>query len=253
MNDPGANWQGQPPDQPFAYQDPMGGAQPGGWPGGYQQPGPGGPGQPFQQMQPAASFQPQPSNDALMSGEQVMVVIGDITVTSTTVYTPSGSRPLSEVTWTFTDMSVNSQGIPTWAIVCAIVFFVFCFLGLLFLLVKEDKTQGSVQVTVHGPGFLHTSTVPVASLGQVADVNARVNYVRTLTASYPSPQPGIAGQMPGDQQGISGQPWQQDQPGDVGQQWPQDQTGQAGQPWLQNPPSDPGQAGQQGQQPGQSW
>jgi hypothetical protein len=251
MSDPGAFGQGQPPDQPFNYQDPAAG-QPTGWPG-YQQPGQAIPGQQFQPMQPASSFQPQPTNDALMSGEQVMVTIGDISVTSTTVYTPSGTRPLSEVTWTFTDMSITSQAIPTWAIVCAIVFFIFCFLGLLFLLAKEDKTQGSVQVTVHGPGFLHTSTIPVASTAQVADINARVNYVRTLTASYPSAAPGLAGQPSGGAQGITGQPWQQDQPGQAGQPWQQDQPGQAGQPWQQNQPGDPGQAGQQDRQPGQSW
>jgi hypothetical protein len=236
MNDPaGTNQPGQP-DQPFAwqdptqspgqyqdpgagyqnptyYQDPAAGQQ-GGWPGGYQP----------TQMASAQSFgQAQtfpPNPDALMSGEPVMVTIGDISVTSTTVYTPSGSRPLSEVSWTFTDLSTTSQGIPTWAIVCAIVFFLFCFLGLLFLLAKEDKTQGSVQVTVHGPGFVHTSTIPVTSMAQVGDINARVNYVRTLTAS--TPQLGQAGQ-PGDVQGAQGQAWQQ------------------------NPP------GQQDQQPGQSW
>ena len=136
-------------------------------------------------------------------------------------------------------MSVTSQAIPTWAIVCAIVFFVFCFLGLLFLLAKEDKTSGYVQVTVHGPGFLHTSTVPVASLAQVADINARVNYVRTLTASYPpAAQPGLAGPPSSDPQGLAGQPWQQNQPGNIGQPWQQNQ---------------PGQPGQQGQLPGQSW
>jgi hypothetical protein len=269
MNDPGAN-------QPFGSQDPTAGQQ-AGWPGGYQQPGPAAPGQPFPAMQPGGMYQPQPGNEALMSGEPVMVTIGDISVTSTTVYTPSGSRPLSEVTWTFTDMSVTSQGIPTWAIVCAIVFFVFCFLGLLFLLVKEDKTQGSVQVTVHGPGFLHTSTIPVASLAQVSDINARVNYVRTLTASFPSaPQPGAVGQAPADPQGLTaqswqqtaqpgdaGQPWQQQaqsgsagqawpqaQPGTAGQPWQQNQAGTAGQPWLQD---EQGQGGQQDQQPGQSW
>ena len=248
MNDPaGPNGPGQPADQPFAWQDPapiqnQGGpyqnpgqyqdpgagyqnptyyqdpaaGQQGGWPGGYQQPAQVAPAQSFQQPQ---MF--QPNNDALMSGEPVLVTIGDISVTSTTVYTPSGSRPLAEVSWTFTDLSTTSQAIPTWAIICAIVFFVFCFLGLLFLLAKEDKTAGSVQVTVHGPGFVHTSTMPVTSIAQVADINARVNYVRTLTAS--TPQIGPASQ-PGDVQGGQGQTWQQ------------------------NPPA-PGQD----QQPGQSW
>lgn len=247
MNDPaGPNEPGQPADQPFAWQDPAATQSPGapfqnpgqyqapgagyqsptyyqdpaagqqgGWPAGYQQP---------TQMAPSQFGQPQtfqPNSDALMSGEPILVTIGDISVTSTTVYTPSGSRPLGEVSWSFADLSTTSQAIPTWAIICAIVFFVFCFLGLLFLLAKEDKTQGAVQVTVHGPGFVHTSTIPVTSVAQVGDVNARVNYVRTLTAS--TPQLGQAGQ-PGDVQGTQGQPWQQ------------------------NPPA----PGQQGQQPGQS-
>ena len=234
MSDPtGPNGPGQPADQPFAwqdpapiqnpgapfqdqgqyqapgegyqgqtyYQDPAAGQQ-GGWPGGYQQPAQVAPTQGFGQAQ---NF--PPNSDALMSGEPVLVTIGDISVTSTTVYTPSGSRPLAEVSWTFTDLSTTSQGIPTWAIVCAVVFFLFCFLGLLFLLAKEDKTVGSVQVTVHGPGFVHTSTIPVASMAQVGDINARVNYVRTLTAS--TPQLGQASQ-PGDTQGTQGQ---QQQPG----------------------------------------
>lgn len=235
MNDPGSyqdpNAGYQDPNagfqNPTYYQDPPG--QQGGWPGGgyqaggYQQPAQMMPGQGFGQP---AMF--QPNNDALMSGEQILVTIGDISVTATTVYTPSGARPLGELSWTFTDMSVTSQAIPTWAIVCAIVFFVFCFLGLLFLLAKEDKTQGSVQVTVHGPGFVHTSTIPVSSIAQVADINARVNYVRTLIASS-TPQLGQSSQ-PGDQQGGQGQ--------GLGQ----------GPSWPQTPPA-PGQD----QQPGQAW
>lgn len=247
MNDPaGTGGPGQPGDQPFAWQDPAPIQNPGtpyqapgqyqdpgaayqnpagyqdpsgqqGWPGNYQQPAPLAPAQQFQQPQ---TF--QPNQDALTSGEPILVTIGDISVTSTTVYTPSGSRPLAELSWTFTDLSTTSQAIPTWAIICAVVFFVFCFLGLLFLLAKEDKTQGGVQVTVHGPGFVHTTTIPVASVAQVADINARVNYVRTLTAS--TPQLGQGGQ-PGDIQGAQAQPWQQ------------------------NPPA----PGQQDQQPGQSW
>lgn len=237
MNDPGGiSGPGQPADQPFSYQDPAAHYQdpaaytnqPGGWPGTVGQPAPMAPTQGWQ-PQPAQQY--QPNYDALMSGEPILVTIGDISVTSTTVYTPSGSRPLAEVSWTFTDMSMTSQAIPTWAIVCAIVFFLFCFLGLLFLLAKEDKTTGGVQVTVHGPGFVHTASIPVFSMAQVADINARVNYVRTLTASTPQ-----AFQAPSDPQGITGQ-------GTTGQ-------GTTGQPWQQNPPAAPGQ---QDRQPGQSW
>jgi hypothetical protein len=56
-------------------------------------------------------------------------------------------------------------------------------LGLLFLLVKEERTVGSVQVVVQGRGFLHTVQLPVANRAQVSDYAARVNYARSLSAS----------------------------------------------------------------------
>jgi len=192
-------------------QEPIGQQPTQGWqqPGGFNPPQPS---YPSGQLQPVQGF--QPSADQL-PGEQTMVTIGDISVTSTTVYTPSGSRPLGEVQWTFTDMSQTSQAIPTWAIVCAVVFFLLCFLGLLFLLAKEDKTVGTVQVTVHGQGFVHTTTIPVSSAAQVADINARVNYVRTLTAAFPgAPSSGTA---PGTSQPQQWQQGGQDQ--QPGQSW----------------------------------
>jgi len=119
-----------------------------------------------------------------------LVTIGDIACTSGLVITPSGTRPIGQVTWSFTDMSRTTRGIPAWAIVCAIVFFLFCLLGLLFLLVKEEQTEGWVQVVVQGPSFLHTVQLPVASPAQVADYNARVNYARSLSAVS---RPGYSG------------------------------------------------------------
>ena len=72
-------------------------------------------------------------------------------------------------------------------------------------------------MTVHGQGFVHTTTIPVSSIAQVADINSRVNYVRTLTAAFPGAQSSGTGT------GTGSEP----------QQWQQ--------------------GGQQGQQPGQSW
>jgi hypothetical protein len=139
-----------------------------------------------------------------LPAEPVLVTIGDISVTQSTVYTPSGARPLGEVSWSVGDMSVTTQAIPTWAIVCTIVFtLLLCGLGLLFLLVKEYTTSGALQVTVSGPGFVYTSSIPVSSPAQVADINARVNYVRTVTAAIPpapygDQAPGTGtGQQPG--------------------------------------------------------
>lgn len=132
-----------------------------------------------------------------LPAEPVLVTIGDISVTQSTVYTPSGSRPLNEVSWSVADLTVSSEAIPTWAIVCAVVFFVFCFLGLLFLLAKESRTTGAMQVTVSGPGFVYTSSIPVQSQAQVADINARVNYARTVAAAIPqAPSGGVNDQSP---------------------------------------------------------
>lgn len=111
---------------------------------------------------------------------QVLVTIGDIACTRTEVITPSGRAPIGEVTWTFTDMSRTTRTIPVWAIVLAVVFFFLCFLGLLFLLAKEDRTEGWAQVTVQGPGLLHVVQVPVMSPVAVADLSARVNHARSL-------------------------------------------------------------------------
>lgn len=120
--------------------------------------------------------QPQPPPQP----EPALVTIGDIIVTNNWVLTPSGQRPRREVAWSVTPMYQTSQVIPSWAIVCAILFFVFCLLGLLFLLVKEERTTGQMQVTAQAPGFLHVCYVPVYSMAQVHDVVARVDYVRAL-------------------------------------------------------------------------
>jgi hypothetical protein len=112
--------------------------------------------------------------------EPTLVTVGDVIVTQSWVVTPSGTRPRREVSWTVTPMYQTTTGIPTWAIVCAIVFFVFCLLGLLFLLAKEEKTTGHMHVTVQAPGFFHTTYVPVTSPMQANDVAGRVNYARAL-------------------------------------------------------------------------
>ena len=113
----------------------------------------------------------------------VLVTIGDIACTGTTVITPSGQAPIGNVVWSFTDMSRTTRTIPTWAIVCTVIFIFFCLLGLLFLLAKEERTEGGVQVVVQGQGFLHQVQLPVSSVTQVQDYAARVNYARSLTAS----------------------------------------------------------------------
>lgn len=120
---------------------------------------------------------------AAQSTAPVLVAIGDIVCTQQEVITPSGRAPIGGVVWSFTDMSRTTRAIPTWAIVCAVIFFFFCLLGLLFLLAKEDRTEGAAQVVVQGPGFLHQTQIPVFSVPQLQDLAARVNYARSLSAS----------------------------------------------------------------------
>jgi hypothetical protein len=112
----------------------------------------------------------------------VLVTVGDISCTSEWVITPSGNHPIKDVVWSVNDMSTTSRVIPVWAIILTIITFWFFLLGLLFLLVRETKTSGIVQVTVQGANFFHAARVAVASPAQVADVNARVGYARSLTA-----------------------------------------------------------------------
>lgn len=118
--------------------------------------------------------------------EPMLVSIGDIAVSQSWVTTPSGVRPVGEVSWSITDLSRTTEKIPVWAIVCTIIFVWFCLLGLLFLLAKERRTEGYVQVVVQAPGFVHTTQLPVYSTEQIADYNGRLNYARSITASSQS-------------------------------------------------------------------
>jgi hypothetical protein len=124
-----------------------------------------------------------PGTPAAQPAGQVLVTIGDMACTQTTVITPTGSYPLAGTTWIVANNTVTTESIPAYAIVMAIIFFIFCLLGLLFLLIKERKTQGYVQVSVQGPGLFHATQVPVSSPAHVLDIEQRVNYCRSLVAA----------------------------------------------------------------------
>lgn len=115
--------------------------------------------------------------------EQPLVVVGEITVSASWVVTPAGNQLVKDVNWTVTDLSRSYRATPSWAIVAAVIGFFFFLLGLFFLLVKEDRTDGWIQVTVSAPGFSHSTSIAVRSMGQVADVHNRVNYARSVTAA----------------------------------------------------------------------
>jgi hypothetical protein len=115
--------------------------------------------------------------------EAPLVTIGDVAVSQTQYITPAGSFPLARTQWIVQENVQTTQGIPAYAIVLAVLFFVVCLLGLLFLLIKEEKTTGYVQVTVQGPGTFHATQIPVSHRMQIGDIHQRVNYVRSLVAA----------------------------------------------------------------------
>jgi hypothetical protein len=117
--------------------------------------------------------------------EPIRVRLGQIGCSDTKVYTPNGIYPLAGTTWTVTNQSYVTESIPSWAIVLAIIFFVFCLLGLLFLLVKERRIGGSIQVSVQGPGLSYSSLLPVLNEMTIYHVTEQVNWIRAQVSQLP--------------------------------------------------------------------
>ncbi|MFF9685105.1 hypothetical protein [Streptomyces sp. NPDC014623] len=111
-----------------------------------------------------------------------VLALGDITVMNDAVVTPSGTLPLKGAVWTATDMSRTEEKIPTVGIVLAIVFALFCLIGLLFLLMKEKRTTGFVQITVTSGGRHHQTMIPATGPETFQWVMAQVNTARSMSA-----------------------------------------------------------------------
>jgi hypothetical protein len=114
--------------------------------------------------------------------EPVLFAIGDISVTQTQVIVPHGTFPLRGTTWTVQDSTQVTEAIPAYAIVLAILFFVFCLLGLLFLLIKEKRYSGFVTVTVTGDRLFHSVQFPPGPT-TAGWVSQQVGQARALAAS----------------------------------------------------------------------
>lgn len=113
----------------------------------------------------------------------VVARIGELAVTSSTVYTPAGPIPLPGSTWQVTDHWIADQKTATWAIVVAILG--FCLVGpfsLLFLLVKETHYRGTVQVVLTNGQRQYVARMSVANQAAVQHIHQQVNYVRSLAA-----------------------------------------------------------------------
>lgn len=122
---------------------------------------------------------PQPPPGA----EHIIGSLGDISFSRLHVHLPSGRYPIRQSMWTVRDQTQTQSSIPAYAIVLAIVFAVFCLIGLLFLLIKEHRMVGYVEVAVQGDGFYHASQLPVNNPAQVAEIRRWVDYARGLAAA----------------------------------------------------------------------
>ncbi|MFD7914087.1 hypothetical protein ACFV30_25725 [Streptomyces sp. NPDC059752] len=107
--------------------------------------------------------------------------LGDITIVGDQIITPSGNMPLRGAMWNATDFSRTEEKIPPHAIVLAIIFFLFCLLGLLFLLMKQKTTTGYIQVTVTSGGRHHSTMIPAVDAYTYQWVMGQVNYARSLS------------------------------------------------------------------------
>jgi hypothetical protein len=113
----------------------------------------------------------------------IVARIGEISVSSTTVYTPTGEMPLRRSQWMLTDQWQAHSKIPTWAIALTVLtFFCIPIVNFLFLLARETYYTGVVAVSVSSAGHHYVARIPVTDQAQVANLQNQVNYVRSLAA-----------------------------------------------------------------------
>lgn len=164
--------------------------KPGEGPGYTWGPGAAGYGYPQGQQPPYGYPQGPPSygypQDAVpayaQSGGAPLVAVGDIVVTQEGIITPVGTLPLKGAVWNATDMSRTEEKMAQTGIVLGIIFGVLlCGLGLLFLLMKEKKTTGFIQVTVTSAGRHHSTMIPATVPESFQMVMGQVNYARSLS------------------------------------------------------------------------
>lgn len=124
---------------------------------------------------------PPPPSGPSPANLQPTLQIGDIGVSNGLIHTPNGNAPVAGSAWTVSDQTRTEEGIPPYAIVLAIVFFLACLLGLLFLLIKEKKTTGYVEVRVQSGNLLHMTQIPVSSPSQIAQIRALVSQAQMMS------------------------------------------------------------------------
>lgn len=114
----------------------------------------------------------------------------NIQITTSHLFAYGTVVPLAGSEWHATTTGTTTRTVPPWAIVLCIIFFLACFLGLLFLAVKEEKFRGEVNVTVRdAAGKSWSESVPVNDVAARHLVMRRVGWAQTMTSHA-----GLAGQ-----------------------------------------------------------
>ncbi|NED57665.1 hypothetical protein G3I24_43125, partial [Micromonospora aurantiaca] len=132
---------------------------------------------------PAGAPGPYPAGPVPPTQSAVAVQIAEIMVTPPVIRTPAGVLPLAGASWYVTDHWQKEEKIAPWAVVAAILgFFCLTVFSLLFLLIKETRHYGTVQVTVSSGGHQYVARIPVTDQFQVQQLNNQVNYARSLSA-----------------------------------------------------------------------
>jgi hypothetical protein len=109
--------------------------------------------------------------------DPILLAIGDITVSKYWIVTLDSQAPIAGSTWDVVDLTRVVKKHPTWTIVLAVILFP---IGLLFLLVKEDKTYGVLEVRVTADKFFRATQVPVTSPDEVHRIRQDVNRAQSL-------------------------------------------------------------------------
>jgi hypothetical protein len=143
-----------------------------------QRPGPGAPQQ--QAAQPAVPAPVRARPMAPTQQEQIVLWIGDIGVSPHWVVTPNGTAPLATSQWIVRDGTHVEEKMPAYAIVLAIIFFLACLLGLLFLLIKERKVVGFVEVTVRSGDVYHVTQIPAKHAAEIDGVRRQVHQAQSM-------------------------------------------------------------------------
>jgi len=131
---------------------------------------------------PTAAKEVQPSKALPSQDNFSILTIGDIGITSDKVITPNGIGTLADSQWIFSDLSRTESKIPASAVILAIVFAIFCLIGLLFLLMRETTTTGYAEVSVHSGNLYHKVQIPIKSKAEVDRIRELVNKAQSLAA-----------------------------------------------------------------------